>query len=77
MHDFVVVYFDDILVYSKSHADHRKHLQKVLARLRQHNLKAKLAKCEFGLEEVQFLGCIVGRDGVRTDPAKVRAVRDW
>ena len=75
--EFVVVYFDDILVYSKTHAEHVGHLRRVLSRLRLHHLKAKLAKCEFGLAEVQFLGFVVGKNGVHTDPAKVAAVQAW
>ncbi|XP_021763806.1 uncharacterized protein LOC110728472 [Chenopodium quinoa] len=74
---FVVVFFDDILVYSSSKEDHEDHLRKVLQLLREHQLYAKLSKCEFWLEEVAFLGHVTSKEGVSVDPAKVQAVQEW
>lgn len=71
---FVVVYLDDILVYSKSPEEHEKHLRMVLQRLREHKLFARRVKCHFNQPEVKFLGHVVGRDGVKVDPTKVQAV---
>ena len=74
---FVVVFIDDILVYSKTRSEHANHLRMVLKTLDEHKLYAKLKKCEFWLEEVQFLGHIVGKDGISVDPAKVEAIVNW
>ncbi|WZY72224.1 hypothetical protein YC2023_004464 [Brassica napus] len=74
---FVVVYFDDILVYSKSFNDHIEHLRAVLDVLRKESLFANLKKCTFGTDHLVFLGFIVGADGVKVDPEKVRAIREW
>ncbi|XP_074356260.1 uncharacterized protein LOC141695958 [Apium graveolens] len=71
---FVIVFIDDILVYSKTEADHAKHLRKVLEVLRQERLYAKFSKCEFWLTEVRFLGHIVGSEGIRVDPEKIEDV---
>ena len=72
---FVVVYLDDILVYSKSEAEHVEHLRIVLQRLREHKLFAKLSKCQFCRSSVEFLGHVVSADGIGMD--KVQAVQDW
>ena len=74
---FVVVFIDDILIYSKSEEEHREHLQSVLRILRDHSLYAKLSKCEFWLKEVKFLGHVVSAEGVAVDPSKVEAVLQW
>ena len=74
---FVVVFIDDILVYSKDRDDHDKHLRLVLQTLRENMLYAKLSKCEFWLEKVSFLGHFVSKEGISVDPAKVEAVRSW
>ncbi len=74
---FVVVFLDDILVFSKSPEEHVRHLREVLSLLRKHKLYAKLSKCSFFLSEVEFLGHIVGADGIRTDPNKVKAITEW
>ena len=74
---YVVVFIDDILVYSKSPEEHREHLRIVLQILRKNQLYAKFSKCEFWLEQVAFLGHIVSKEGISVDPAKVEAVRDW
>ncbi|XP_071924797.1 uncharacterized protein [Coffea arabica] len=74
---FVVVFIDDILVYSRSREEHEQHLRIVLQTLREHQLFAKFSKCEFWLEEVGFLGHIISKDGLAVDPAKVEAVAKW
>ena len=74
---FVVVFIDDILVYSKSIEEHIEHLRIVLQILRDRKLFAKLSKCEFWLKEVQFLGHVISKDGIAVDPSKVEAVMDW
>ena len=74
---FVVVYLDDILVYSKSEAEHVEHLRIVLQRLREHRLFAKLSKCQFCRSSVEFLGHVVSANGIGMDQHKVQAVQDW
>src|SRR5947207_5505008 len=73
----VVVFIDDILVYSKNGEEHARHLRLVLDRLREHQLYAKLSKCQFWLKEVSFLGHILSAKGVAVDPSKVQEVLDW
>lgn len=65
---FVVIFIDDILIYSKSHEEHEKHLREALGVLRKNKLYAKLRKCEFWLEKVQFLGHVISREGISVDP---------
>ncbi len=74
---FVVIYLDDILIFSDTPEEHLDHLRKVLERLRQHQLYAQMPKCEFGLSELKFLGHIIGEFGVKPDPAKVEVVAQW
>ena len=74
---FVVVFIDDILVYSKDAQEHEQHLRIVLETLREKKLYAKLSKCDFWLKEVSFLGHIVSVEGIRVDPAKIEAVVNW
>jgi hypothetical protein len=74
---FVVVFIDDILIYSQNEQEHEKHLRKVLQRLRHCQLYAKLSKCEFWISEVLFLGHIINQDGLAVDPKKVAAILDW
>ena len=66
----VIVFIDDILIYSKSQADHESHLREVLEMLRKEKLYAKFSKCEFWLREVKFLGHVVNSKGIMVDPAK-------
>jgi hypothetical protein len=68
---FVVVFIDDILIYSQSEEEHVDHFRKVLQRLREHQWYAKLSKCEFWIHEVLFLGHIINKDGLAVDPKKV------
>ena len=74
---FVVVFIDDILIYSKSHVEHEEHLRIVLQTLRTHQLYEKLSKCEFWLNSVSFLGHVISKEGVRVDPKKVEVVSNW
>ena len=74
---FVIVFIDDILVYSRSELEHERHLGWVLQTLRQHQLYAKFSKCEFWLRRVGFLGHVVSADGIYVDPQKVEAVANW
>ena len=74
---FVVVFIDDILVYSKDAQEHEQHLTLVLQKLREKKLYAKLSKCDFWLNEVSFLGHIVSAEGIRVDPTKIEAVVNW
>ncbi|KAL4016339.1 hypothetical protein IC575_023987 [Cucumis melo] len=71
---FVIVFIDDILIYSKTEAEHEKHLHQVLETLRANKLYAKFSKCEFWLRKVTFLGHVVSSEGVSVDPAKIEAV---
>jgi len=75
--NFMLIYLDDILVFSKTPGEHAEHLRIVLDILRCNDLYAKLFKCEFSKPELQFLGHIVGRQGIRVDPAKTAVISDW
>jgi hypothetical protein len=75
--DFVVVYIDDILIYSSSMEEHAEHLRKVFQRLRENKLYAKFEKCDFGVTEVDFLGHRITQDGLVMDDHKVKAILDW
>jgi hypothetical protein len=74
---FMVVFIDDILIYSMNEEEHKQHLRAVLERLRNHRLYAKFSKCEFWLKEVGFLGHILSKKGIAVDPSKVMAVLNW
>ena len=74
---FVVVFIDDILIYSKSKEEHETHLRTTLQLLRDHKLYAKLRKCEFWLEQVAFLGHVISKEGIAVDSSKIQAIRDW
>ena len=71
---FVVVFIDDILIYSKTEQEHVEYLRLVLQALRERKLYAKLSKCEFWMAEVKFLRHVVSQGGVSADPSKVEAV---
>jgi hypothetical protein len=74
---FVVVFIDDILIYSKNEEEHARHLRIMLTRLREHQLYAKFSKCAFWLEEIQFLGHVVSAKGIAVDPSKVKDILEW
>jgi hypothetical protein len=74
---FVLVFFDDILIYSRTWEEHLQHLEEVLRILEEQQFYAKLSKCEFGLTEMLYLGHIIGADGVKVHEEKIRAIRDW
>ena len=74
---FVVVFIDDILVYSKNEENHAKNLRIVLTKLKEHKLYVKFNKCEFWLRKVPFLGHVLSEDGILEDPSKVQEVLDW
>jgi hypothetical protein len=73
----VVVFIDDILVYSKDQVEHANHLRIVLQILREHQLYAKFSNCEFWLDKVEFLGHVIRKEGIEVNPNKVQAVLDW
>nr|GFD05426.1 putative reverse transcriptase domain-containing protein [Tanacetum cinerariifolium] len=74
---FIIVFIDEILVFSKSKEEHEDHLRTVLQILRQEKLYAKFSKCEFWLRSMTFLGHIVSAEGITMDPAKVEAITKW
>ena len=77
LNKFVVVYIDDILIFSRSHKEHVHHLRLIFEKLRENDFKIKLSKCEFEKNEVKFLGHLVGEHGVKVDPDKTAAVANW
>jgi cellulose synthase/poly-beta-1,6-N-acetylglucosamine synthase-like glycosyltransferase len=74
---FVEVFINDILIYSHNEEEHKEHLKIVLQQLREHQLYAKLSKCESWISEVLFLGHIINQDGLAMDPNKVADILDW
>jgi hypothetical protein len=73
----VVVYLDDIFIYSKLGEDHYAYVRIVIERLRKYKLYAKLSKCFFNVEEVEFLGFIVGFIGIKPDPDRILTIKKW
>lgn len=74
---FILVFFDDILVYNKTWEDQLSHLHQTLELLQKHQLAVKKTKCSFGQSQVEYLGHIVSFDGVAMDPTKIQAILDW
>ena len=74
---FVIVFLDEILVYSKLEEEHEQHLRMVLQVLREHQLYAKLSKCQFYQRQIHYLGHIISEEGIVVDPEKVEAIREW
>ncbi|GJV57045.1 putative reverse transcriptase domain-containing protein [Tanacetum coccineum] len=74
---FMIVFIDDILIYSKTKEEHSEHLKIILDLLKKEKLFAKFSKCDFCLESVQFLGHVINREGVHVDPAKIEAIKNW
>eukprot|EP00253_Pinus_taeda_P022443 PITA_22443 len=74
---FVLIFIDDILIYSRMVEEHQEHIRMVLQTLREHQLYAKFSKCDFFQEEIQYLGHVITKDGIAVDPEKIKAIMEW
>ncbi|GKB72054.1 putative nucleotidyltransferase, ribonuclease H [Tanacetum coccineum] len=74
---FMIVFIDDILIYSKTKEEHDVHLRLILELLKKEELYAKFSKCDFWLSKVQFLGHVIDSEGIHVDPAKIESIKDW
>ncbi|GKC70549.1 putative reverse transcriptase domain-containing protein [Tanacetum coccineum] len=74
---FVIVFIDDILIYSRNKVEHEGHLKKILELLKKEELYAKFSKYDFWLSKVQYLGHVINREGIHVDPAMIESIRDW
>ncbi|GJW46868.1 putative reverse transcriptase domain-containing protein [Tanacetum coccineum] len=77
LYKFVIVFIEDILIYSRSKEEHEKHLKQILELLKKEELYAKFSKCEFWLPKVQFLSHVINSEGIHVDPAKIESIKDW
>ncbi|GJR98912.1 reverse transcriptase domain-containing protein [Tanacetum coccineum] len=77
MNRVVIVFIDDILIYSKNKQEHEEHLKLILELLKKEELYAKFSKCEFWIPKVQFLGHVIDSEGIHVDPAKIESIKDW
>jgi hypothetical protein len=77
LHHFVLFFFDDILIYRKTWTYHLSHMDRVLHLLSQHQLFLKQSNCAFGASEVEYLGHLIGKEGIRVDPKNIEAMQDW
>nr|GFA67045.1 putative reverse transcriptase domain-containing protein [Tanacetum cinerariifolium] len=74
---FIIVFIDDILIYSKDKKEHEEHLKAILKLLKKEELYAKFSKCKFWIPKVQFLGHVIDSQGIHVDPAKIESIKDW
>nr|GFC87273.1 hypothetical protein [Tanacetum cinerariifolium] len=74
---FVIIFIDDILIYSKDEKEYEEHLNAILELLKKEELYAKFSKCEFWIPKVQFLGHVIDSQGIHVDPTKIESVKDW
>ncbi|GJY03762.1 putative reverse transcriptase domain-containing protein [Tanacetum coccineum] len=73
----MIIFIDDILVYSKNKKEHEEHLKAILKLLKKEELYAKFSKCEFWIPKVQFLGHVIDSQGIHVDPIKIESIKDW
>nr|GFC11276.1 putative reverse transcriptase domain-containing protein [Tanacetum cinerariifolium] len=74
---FMIVFIDDIFIYSKNKKEHEEHLRTILKLLKKEELYAKFSKCEFWIHKVQFLGHMINNKVIHVDPAKIESIKDW